>query len=78
MAKQNNKPLKKNHESLPIGSTTFLEVNVLMNESNCGRGCENRHGYSCGHDRGGSNSHPKWGKIKIIMFIRMKILSMVT
>ena len=64
MAKRNNKPLMKNHESRLIGSTTFPEVNVLMNESNCGHGCGSRCDYSRGHNRGGSNSHPKWGKTK--------------
>ena len=65
MAKQNNELLIKNHEYHPTGLTTFPKVNVLMNKFNCGCGCGNRHSYSCGHDRGGSNSHLKWGKIKI-------------
>ena len=69
VAKQNNDFLLKNHESHPTDLTTFSEVNVVINESNCGCGRGRRHGYSrkCsrGHNHGGSNSHPKWGKIEI-------------
>ena len=52
VAKQNNDILMKNHQSHPIGSEPFPEVNVISSQTH-GRG----RGPSRGRDRGQNSRH---------------------
>ncbi|XP_054786877.1 uncharacterized protein LOC129293067 [Prosopis cineraria] len=62
MAEQNNELLMKNHESRLTGSTPFLEVNAVTNESawGYGRGRGHSHGRGRGRGHGSTSFDKKW------------------
>ena len=66
MAKKNNEPLIKNHQTIPTGTTAVTEVNIVDNHKHNrgGRGRNNERGHGRGHRQylRPKNTHQKNGR----------------